>query len=63
MNESRIVIAEDEESIRFVLIRALDGKVVMKGTGFGESEWRTGKGVMLKLFHQILLKALGPPAP
>ena len=43
------------------LIRASDGKVLLQGTGFGESDFRAGKGVVRKIFRQILKEAFGAP--
>ena len=43
------------------LVRASDGKALMRGSGFGKSEFRSGKGVVRKVFRQILSKTFGPP--
>ena len=45
------------------LVRASDGKALMRGSGFGESEFRSGKGVVRKVFRQILSKTFGSSHP
>jgi len=48
-------------SVELVLVGAADGKMLFKGSGFGQSEWRTGKGVVLKIVREILIKTFGGP--
>lgn len=44
-------------SVELLLIRADTGKAVVKGIGFGESEWHGEKGVIAKTFRKILAQA------
>lgn len=46
-------------SAELIVVRASDGKAVIRGTGSGKSEIRTGKGVVLKVFKEIIAKAFG----
>jgi hypothetical protein len=46
-------------NVQLLLIAAKSGKTLMQGTGFGESEWRSKKGVLRKVFQSILAKAFG----
>ena len=48
-------------NVQLLLIASKSGKTLMQGTGFGESEWRSKKGVLRKVFHSILAKAFGSP--
>jgi len=48
-------------NVELILLGAADGKTLFKGSGFGESEWRTGKGVALKIVREILIKTFGSP--
>jgi hypothetical protein len=50
-------------SVELHLLRASDGKALLRGSGFGESEFRSGKGVVRKVFRQILREAFGSPPP
>lgn len=43
--------------VTLLFVDGATGKILMKGTGKGESEWRSGKGVAWKIFKEILDKA------
>ena len=58
MTESQVA----KGNVELVLLGGADGKVLFKGSGFGESEWRTGKGVVLKILREILIKTFGEPS-
>ena len=47
-------------SVELVLMKADTGKTIVKGVGFGESEWYGQKGVIAKTFRKILAEAFGP---
>lgn len=46
-------------NVQLLLIASKSGKILMQGAGFGESEWRSKKGVLRKVFQSILAKAFG----
>jgi len=43
------------------MIRAADGKALMKGSAFGKSEFYSEKGLIPRLFREVLEKAFGKP--
>ena len=45
-------------SVQLALVRASDGRPILKGSGYGQSEWRTRKGVVSRVFHDILAAGL-----
>jgi hypothetical protein len=44
--------------VEFLIVRATSGEVLVRGIGYGESEWRTDKGVLWNIFRRIIHKAL-----
>jgi len=47
--------------VELLVVGGTDGKVLLRGTGFGESDLRSQKGVIRKIFRQVLIKAFTKP--
>jgi len=43
------------------MFRATDRKVLLKGSAFGKSEFYTEKGLIPRLFREVMEKAFGKP--
>lgn len=47
-------------SVQLAIVSAATGKVLMQGTGFGESSARPKRGVIGKTFNEILNRTFTP---
>ncbi len=44
--------------VEIAILSAKDGKLLLKGTGFGETDWKTEKGVLSKVLEKLFERAM-----